>query len=82
MSDSPSFDLFANDYDSWFSENRDLLESEVRLIAYVWPGTGEALSMGCGTGLFETILGQEHGVHIQNGIEPAEGWQPSLVNVE
>ena len=40
MSDSPSFDLFANDYDSWFSENRDPLESEVRLIAYVWPGTG------------------------------------------
>ncbi len=73
MSDSPSFDLFANDYDSWFSDNRDLLESEVRLIAYVWPGTGEALSMGCGTGLFETILGQEHDVHIQNGIEPAEG---------
>ncbi len=73
MSDSPSFDLFANDYDAWFGQNRDLLESEVRLLAHAWPGEGEALSVGCGTGLFETILAREHGVHITRGIEPAEG---------
>lgn len=73
MSDSPAFDLFANDYDAWFADNRDLLESEVRLIAHAWPGDGEALSVGCGTGLFETILAREHGVHIQHGVEPAEG---------
>ena len=73
VSDSPAFDLFANDYDRWFSENLDLLESEVRLIAHAWPGEGEALSVGCGTGLFETILAREHNVHIQHGVEPAEG---------
>ena len=73
MSDSPAFNLFANDYDAWFADNRDLLESEVRLIAHAWPGDGEALSVGCGTGLFETILAREHGVHIQHGVEPAEG---------
>jgi len=73
VSDSPAFDLFANDYDAWFANNRDLLESEVQLIAYAWPGPGEALSVGCGTGLFETILAREHDVHIAHGIEPAEG---------
>ena len=49
------------------------MESEVRLIAYAWPGDGEALSIGCGTGLFETILAKEHGVHILHGVEPAQG---------
>ncbi len=73
MTDSPAFDLFANDYDAWFAENQDLLHSEVQLIAHVWPGAGRALSVGCGTGLFETILGREHGVHLHAGIEPAEG---------
>lgn len=73
MSDSPAFDLFVNEYDAWFANNRDLLESEVRLIAYAWPGAGEALSVGCGTGLFETILAQQHQIEIARGVEPAEG---------
>lgn len=73
MTESPAFDLFANDYDAWFAANQDLLTSEVRLLAHVWPGEGDALSVGCGTGLFETILGRDHGIAIRSGIEPAEG---------
>lgn len=73
MSDDRAFDLFANDYDAWFGNNRDLLESEVRLLAFAWPGEGRALSVGCGTGLFETILDRDHGIRITDGIEPAEG---------
>lgn len=69
-----SFNLFANDYDGWFAENQDLLESEVRLIAHIWPEERPAkvLSVGCGTGLFETIL-KRNNIVIEHGIEPAEG---------
>jgi len=73
MTEAPAFDLFANDYDGWFAANEDLLTSEVRLLAHVWPGPGEALSVGCGTGLFETILARDHQITIRSGIEPAEG---------
>lgn len=68
------FDLFANDYDAWFAENQPLLESEVRVIAHVWPDPAPArvLSIGCGTGLFETILKRDFGITITDGIEPAE----------
>lgn len=68
-----AFDLFANDYDAWFGENQDLLKSEVDLIAHVWPGGGDALSVGCGTALFEAILERDHGIVVKHGIEPAEG---------
>jgi len=75
MSDPAAFDLFANDYDAWFGENQDLLESEVRLLAFAWPEgpIGSALSVGCGTGLFEAILKRDHGITITHGVEPAEG---------
>jgi SAM-dependent methyltransferase len=73
MTDAPAFDLFANDYDAWFADNRDLLQSEVLLLAYAWPGGGRALSVGCGTGLFEAILARDHGITVHAGVEPAEG---------
>lgn len=74
MNDQSSFSLFANDYDGWFAENQDLLESEVRLIARIWPQERpeKVLSIGCGTGLFETIL-KRNQIVIEHGIEPAEG---------
>lgn len=73
MTSSAAFDLFANDYDAWFADNRDLLDSEVRLLAFVWPGSSAArcLSVGCGTGLFEAILAREHGIVVGEGVEPS-----------
>jgi SAM-dependent methyltransferase len=75
MTHRAAFDLFANDYDAWFGENRDLLESEVRLLAHIWPkgATSSVLSVGCGTGLFEAILARDHGIEVTHGVEPAEG---------
>ena len=32
---------------------------------------GRALSVGCGSGLFEKILRDEHGIDIHHGVEPA-----------
>ncbi len=70
----PGFDEYAAKYDSWFLLNANVLESEVRLIASaLGPEPGWTLSVGCGSGLFESILAREHGIHIGVGIEPSEG---------
>lgn len=68
------FDKYASEYDAWFIENRAVLESEVRLVAHTLQGDcGRVLSIGCGSGLFEKILREEHGIDITDGVEPAEG---------
>lgn len=67
------FDEYADAYDTWFMSNRNLLESEVRMMARaVGTEPGRTLSVGCGTGLFESLLGKHHGIEITHGIEPAE----------
>lgn len=73
MSDD-RFDEHADEYDAWFQRNPSVLESEVLLLAHLLePDPGEALSVGCGTGLFEMILREEHDLEIGYGVEPAEG---------
>ncbi len=72
MSDQP-FDEYAAEYDSWFLQNRNVLQSEVELLAGVLQSPGRALSVGCGSGLFEMILRESHDIEIRFGIEPAEG---------
>lgn len=67
-----AFDDFANEYDQWFLANRNVLASEVALLARCLPKPGHALSVGCGTGLFERLLEQDYGIRISHGIEPAE----------
>lgn len=69
---SSAFDDFANEYDQWFLANRNVLASEVALLARCLPKPGHALSVGCGTGLFERLLEQDYGIRISHGIEPAE----------
>ncbi len=68
------FDKYASEYDAWFIENRAVLESEVRLVAHTLRGNcGDVLSIGCGSGLFEKILAEQHNITITEGVEPAEG---------
>jgi SAM-dependent methyltransferase len=68
-----TFDEHAKEYDSWFLNNRNMLESEVRLVAYFLKDCGKTLSVGCGSGLFESILKQDYNIEISHGIEPSEG---------
>ncbi|MFO8173249.1 MAG: methyltransferase domain-containing protein [Gemmatimonadota bacterium] len=72
MSDS-SFDEHAAEYDSWFLKNRNVLQSEVDLLAGALSNPGKCLSVGCGSGLFEKILRDAHDIDIRFGVEPAEG---------
>ena len=72
MADRP-FDEHAAEYDSWFLQNRNVLQSEVELLAGVLSNPGRTLSVGCGSGLFEMILRESHDIDIHFGVEPAEG---------
>lgn len=67
-----SFDQYAGKYDAWFMENQNLLRSEVALVAKVMKNCGRALSVGCGSGLFEYFLKKDYGIAIEEGIEPSE----------
>ncbi|MEE4312610.1 MAG: class I SAM-dependent methyltransferase [candidate division KSB1 bacterium] len=67
------FDEHAEKYDAWFMENRNVLESELALLAYFLKNTGRTLSVGCGSGLFEMLLRQQYHIEITDGIEPSEG---------
>ena len=71
-SDQP-FDEYADQYDTWFLRNRNVLESEVLLLRHFLSDPGRAVSVGCGSGLFEHLLRSEHGIDIGFGVEPAEG---------
>jgi SAM-dependent methyltransferase len=68
-----SFDEHAEKYDAWFMQNEVVLHSEVLLIKRFMEDPGKALSVGCGSGLFERILRTQHGIDIHFGVEPAEG---------
>jgi SAM-dependent methyltransferase len=65
------FDEYAEEYDSWFLKNTNVLESEVLLLKHFLVNPGRTLSVGCGSGLFEHILRERHGIDIREGVEPA-----------
>lgn len=67
------FDQYASEYDAWFLKNENVLMSEARLVAYFLKDAGRILSVGCGSGLFESILKKENGIVITDGIEPSTG---------
>lgn len=67
------FDEYADAYDAWFLDNRNVLYSELNLVASVVKGAGKVLSVGCGSGLFEKLLRDERGINITDGIEPSTG---------
>lgn len=66
-----AFDEYAERYDGWFLLNELVLESEVRLIARCLERPGRVLSVGCGSGLFESLLRRDHGIDIREGVEPS-----------
>ena len=67
------FDEYASAYDAWFLDNRNVLYSEVNLVAATLRDAGRVLSVGCGSGLFESILRKEYGITVTDGIEPSVG---------
>lgn len=67
------FDEYASKYDAWFLDNRNVLYSEVNLVASMLRDAGRILSVGCGSGLFEKIMREERGVTVTDGIEPSVG---------
>lgn len=71
MSISKGFDQYAAEYDAWFLENPNVLESEARLVASTLKDAGRILSVGCGSGLFENIMRDEFGIVITDGVEPS-----------
>ena len=73
MDKKTTFDKYAGEYDAWFFDNMNLLTSEVRLVAHFLKDAGKVFSVGCGSGLFESILKKEYDIHIEYGLEPSDG---------
>ena len=67
-----AFDEHASAYDSWFFDNQNLLTSELKLVARFLDKDSEILSIGCGSGLFESLLAKDYDIHIKYGIEPSK----------
>ena len=67
------YDEYAGEYDSWFLANENLLTSEARLVAQMLRESGDALSIGCGSGLFEKIMAEDFGISVREGVEPSKG---------
>lgn len=67
-----SFDQYAEKYDSWFLDNENVLLSEVKLVAKTLEGCQNIFSVGCGSGLFESILRKDYGIEINEGLEPSK----------
>ena len=65
----PKFDGYAAQYDAWFMENDKLFESELRLFKKALGDVEgkRVLSVGCGSGLFESMIDCSN----IEGIEPS-----------
>ena len=68
-----AFDQYASEYDAWFKEDRNVLETELRLVASTLRKAGRILSIGSGSGLFEKLLKDRYSIEVARCIEPAEG---------
>ena len=55
-----AFDQYASEYDAWFMENTNVLETELRLVASCLKDSGKILSIGCGSALFEKLLADRY----------------------
>ncbi|MGD8338843.1 MAG: SAM-dependent methyltransferase, partial [Desulfobacterales bacterium] len=59
-----AFDEYADQYDIWFLKNKNVLDSEVALLAHFLDNPGRVISVGCGSGLFEKLLQQDYNIEI------------------
>ena len=64
----PKFDGYAAQYDAWFMENENVFQSEFRLFEKALGDISgkRVLSVGCGSGLFESMIDCKH----IEGVEP------------
>ena len=69
------FDGYAEKYDEWFVKNANLFESELRLFKKALGDVSgqRLLSVGCGSGLFESCIGQEIGMAYLAGSGSIDG---------
>ncbi|MFN3659860.1 MAG: class I SAM-dependent methyltransferase [Brevinematales bacterium] len=65
MAGIETFSAHVDDYENWFSKNKNLYEAEVNLLQTLMPPFTHGIEIGVGTGLFASRLG------IQTGIEPS-----------
>ena len=61
-----AFDQYASEYDAWFMENTNVLETELRLVASCLKDSGKILSIGCGSALFEKLLADRYDIRIEH----------------
>ncbi|MCF0177130.1 MAG: class I SAM-dependent methyltransferase [Bacteroidales bacterium] len=66
-----AYDEYAEQYDSWFLQNENVLLTELALVAKCLKDAGRTLSIGCGSGLFEKLLYQDYGIKVTDGVEPS-----------
>ena len=66
MKNRDIFEKYAQEYDKWFDENKDVYKSEIMILRGLIPREGVGLEVGVGTGRFATPLG------IRMGVEPAK----------
>ena len=76
-----SFNEYASKYDAWFMENTNVLYSEAKLVAHFLKDSKDVFSVGCGSGLFEMILGKDFGISIKTGWNHRKEWLKLPENV-
>ncbi len=60
------FELYTDEYEKWFEENKTVFQSELLAIKELLPAGKNGIEIGIGSGIFASELGIDH------GIDPAE----------
>jgi SAM-dependent methyltransferase len=73
MTKAKMFDGYADAYDQWFMTNSNVFASELKLLHRALHDIEKEtiLSIGCGSGLFESALQSQYGIHVKYGVEPS-----------
>ncbi|MFW5793547.1 MAG: class I SAM-dependent methyltransferase [Bacteroidota bacterium] len=64
MKDNP-FDIFTDEYENWFKENKTIFQSELLALKHLMPAGKKGVEIGIGSGLFAEKL------NIKFGIDPS-----------